>query len=100
MLGQQGSRSEPCLAEFVVGLIPAGEELVLQLLNHTCCRQSDRLDWMYQGGMVARTEADKRSEEAAQQQLPPLPSGIAVTSDQVGCYVRGSAAAHEQPPLL
>jgi hypothetical protein len=28
------------------------------------CRQSNRLDWMYQGGMVARQEADKRAEEA------------------------------------
>ena len=26
-------------------------------------RASNRLDWMYQGGMVAKAEADKRSEE-------------------------------------
>ena len=28
------------------------------------CRAADRLDWMYQGGMTAKVEADKRSEEA------------------------------------
>ncbi len=28
------------------------------------CRKSDRLDWMYQGGMLARVEAEKRNEEA------------------------------------
>lgn len=26
-------------------------------------RDSKRLDWMYQGGMVAKQEADKRAEE-------------------------------------
>lgn len=28
------------------------------------CRRSDRLDWMYQGGMLAKQEADQRTEEA------------------------------------
>ena len=26
-------------------------------------RKQDRLDWMYQGGMVARQEAEKRADE-------------------------------------
>ena len=32
------------------------------------CRRSDKLDWMYQGGMVAKAEANKRVEEQQQQQ--------------------------------
>ena len=28
------------------------------------CRRSDRLDWMYSGGMLAKQEADQRTEEA------------------------------------
>ena len=46
-----------------------------------CCRASNRLDWMYQGGMVAKAEADKRNEEQMlgarpvelEQRLPPPP---------------------------
>lgn len=28
------------------------------------CSRSGRLDWMYQGGMLAKQEADQRTEEA------------------------------------
>jgi hypothetical protein len=28
------------------------------------CRAADRIDWMYSGGMMAKTEADKRNEDA------------------------------------
>ena len=35
-----------------------------QLSALPVCRKSDRLDWMYQGGMLARAEAEKRNEEA------------------------------------
>lgn len=34
------------------------------------CSKSDRLDWMYQGGMVAKAEADKRNEEQLLGQKP------------------------------
>ena len=50
------------------------------------CRRSDKLDWMYQGGMVAKAEANKRVEEqqqASQTVLPADPGGP------------GSVRAHE-----
>ena len=34
------------------------------------CSKSNRLDWMYQGGMVAKAEADKRNEEQLLGQKP------------------------------
>ena len=47
------------------------------------CSKSDRLDWMYQGGMQARQEADQRLEAAGageaaseQQQQQELPSVV------------------------
>ena len=43
------------------------------------CRKSAKLDWMYQGGMVAKAEANKRVEEqqqAAQPVQPPQPSNV------------------------
>ena len=39
-------------------------------------RKSDKLDWMYQGGMVAKAEANKRVEEQQQAALPPPPSNV------------------------
>ncbi len=41
------------------------------------CRKSDKLDWMYQGGMVAKAEANKRVEEQQQQAAQPeQPSNV------------------------
>lgn len=37
---------------------------LLKLTQLVWLRRSDRLDWMYQGGMLAKQEAEKRQEEA------------------------------------
>ncbi len=41
------------------------------------CRKSDKLDWMYQGGMVAKAEANKRMEEQQAAQ-PAQPSNVSI----------------------
>lgn len=41
------------------------DDISVALTTRVCyCRRSDRLDWMYQGGMLAKQEADQRTEEA------------------------------------
>jgi hypothetical protein len=57
------------------------------------CSKTDRLDWMYQGGVMARQEADQRLDAAAaaagaaqdqqQQQQAEQPSGVRI--EQLGC---------------
>ena len=52
----------------------AGDRLTAQRLNCIAImsRRSDRLDWMYQGGMLAKQEAEKRTEEAMMTGKPLL----------------------------
>ena len=54
------------------------------------CRKSDRLDWMYQGGMLARAEAEKRNEEAMLAGKPVTLGTAADEGSRVSDYTRGS----------
>ena len=51
------------------------------------CRKSDRLDWMYQGGMLARAEAEKRNEEAMLAGKPVTLGTAADEATRVSAYL-------------
>ena len=62
-------------------------------------RAADRLDWMYQSGMTARMEADKRNEDAMLGQAPIEPEVFPLAFRGLALKMRKHAADYRAPRI-
>ncbi|CAK0779174.1 hypothetical protein CVIRNUC_004711 [Coccomyxa viridis] len=88
---QAAAKEEQKAEEIKKQIIEEREHEELDALAHAAGikQRSDKLDWMYQGGMVAKAEANKRVEEQQQQQQQQQASQPVLAAEPGG---PGSAA--------
>lgn len=77
--------SPPCCVSPIPSLTGSAPHRPHPWSGWLVCRRSDKLDWMYQGGMVAKAEANKRMEDQQAAQ-PAQPSNVSMCKVPVWGY--------------